>query len=183
MIYWQIFVAFLRFGLMSFGGMLGVLPELERTLVVQHHWITHNQFVQAFVVGQFVPGPNMAMCPLVGYEIAGVAGWAVAFVGIYSVPFTIMGVAYTLYRGWKKHDWVRRVETSLRPLVFGLILASAVLLFWEQAGPRPLLATVVCLAGWYLNSAWRVGAMTVMFGTGFVWWILTLGWPLIRAAL
>ncbi|NUM89597.1 MAG: chromate transporter, partial [Bdellovibrionales bacterium] len=61
----DIFLVFFRLSLLSFGGVFGVLPELERMVVVEQGWLTSEKFLQAYVVGQFVPGPNMAMCPLV----------------------------------------------------------------------------------------------------------------------
>ena len=59
-------------------------------------FITPEGFVQAFVLGQVVPGPNMAMCPVIGWHVAGLAGAVVAFVGIYSGPVAIMGGAYAV---------------------------------------------------------------------------------------
>lgn len=171
MIYVQIFGVFFYFGLISFGGVYGVLPQLEGSLVGQHHWVTHEQFISAFVVGQLVPGPNMAMAPMVGYQIARFPGWAAAFAGIYSVPLLITGLAYAIYGGLRHIDWVRRLEISLRPLVFGLILASATQLFWSQARGHALLAIAVTALGGVLYAHGRIGTLTTLFLLAGLWWV------------
>ena len=91
-----LFWIFFRLGLVSFGSVFAVLPELQRALVDQG-FVTPEGFLQAFVLGQVVPGPNMAMCAVIGWHVAGLAGALVAFVGIYSGPVAIMGAAYAMF--------------------------------------------------------------------------------------
>jgi chromate transport protein ChrA len=129
----QIFFCFFRISLLSFGGIFGVLPELERDMVHAHHWITHDQFIQAYVTAQFVPGPNMVMCPLLGYQIGGWSGMVAGFLGIYLAPVFLMGAAYAIYRRYREVEKVRRLELALRPLVLGMLGASALRLWWEQS--------------------------------------------------
>ena len=115
-----LFWIFFRLGLVSFGSVFAVLPELQRALVDQG-LITPEGFVQAFVLGQVVPGPAMAMCAVIGWKVAGLAGALVAFVGIYSGPVAIMGGAYAVYHRWRDVTWVRRLELAVRPVVLGLL--------------------------------------------------------------
>ncbi len=163
-----LFWIFFRLGLVSFGSVFAVLPELQRELVDQG-FITPEGFVQAFVLGQVVPGPNMAMCSVIGWHVAGLAGAVVAFVGIYSGPVAIMGAAYAVYNRWRNVTWVRRLELAMRPVVLGLLAASAVLLMWTTAGTQHLLALAVAVVIAALAVTTRLSALTLLFVGGAAW--------------
>jgi chromate transporter len=163
-----LFWIFFRLGLVSFGSVFAVLPELQRALVEQG-FITPEGFVQAFVLGQVVPGPNMAMCAVIGWHVAGLAGAVVAFVGIYSGPVAIMGAAYAVYHRWRDVTWVRRLELAVRPVVLGLLAASAVSLLWTAAGKHHLLALVVAGIVGLLAVPTRLGALALLFVGGLAW--------------
>lgn len=173
----EIFLVFFRVGLISFGGVFGVLPELERLLVTEHHWITHEQFIQAFVVGQFVPGPNMAMCSLIGYWIRGWPGFLSAFIGIYLAPIVVMGAAYALFTRYRKIEWVHRAEVALRPLVVGLISASAAQIWWNQsvvagipAGWTRGAALTLCSGVLIIQARRWLHPLLLILASGCLWW-------------
>lgn len=170
-----LFWIFFRLGLVSFGSVFAVLPELQRSLV-DAGLITPEGFLQAFVLGQVVPGPAMAMCTVIGWRVAGLAGAVVAFVGIYSGPVAIMGGAYAVYHRWRNVTWVRRLELAVRPVVLGLLAASAARLLWTTAGAQHLLALVVALAVGVLAVTTRLGPLALIFAGG-------LGWLLARLVL
>ena len=163
-----LFWIFFRLGLVSFGSVFAVLPELQRALVDQG-LVTPEGFVQAFVLGQVVPGPNMAMCTVIGWHVAGLAGAVVAFVGIYSGPVAIMGAAYAVYHRWRKVTWVRRLELAVRPVVLGLLGASAVSLLWTAAGTQRLLALGVAIVVVVLALRARLDALALLFVGGVAW--------------
>ena len=41
-----------KIGLLAFGGSTGILPELERQVVQEQHWLTRQEFVDSFALGQ-----------------------------------------------------------------------------------------------------------------------------------
>ena len=171
-----LFWIFFRLGLVSFGSVFAVLPELQRALVDQG-LISPEGFVQAFVLGQVVPGPNMAMCAVIGWHVAGLAGAVVAFVGIYGGPVLIMGAGHAAYHRWREVTWVRRLELAMRPVVLGLLASSAMSLLWTTAGPRRLLALGVAAVVLGVAVRTRLGALALLFVGGAAWslgaWLLS----------
>jgi chromate transporter len=163
-----LFWIFFRVGLVSFGGVFSVLPELQRELV-DGGLITPDGFVQAFVLGQVVPGPNMAMCTVIGWHVYGLAGAVVAFVAIYSGPVAMMGTAYAVYHRWRDVTWVRRLELAMRPVVLGLLAASAASLMWTAAGTQHVLALVVAVGVGVLAVKTRLGALALLFVGAATW--------------
>ncbi len=170
----EIFWIFLRLGLVSFGGVFGVLPELERQIVFERHWMDSQQFVQAYVLGQFVPGPNMAMCAILGYWVNGIGGAIAAFLGIYSGPTILMAGAYALYRRWRNNDSVKRAERAVRPVILGLLLASLARLWWIQASVEGVIGGIaslllIALGIWVYYRDWLRG-LPLLFVSGALWY-------------
>lgn len=163
-----LFWIFFRLGLVSFGGVFSVLPELQRALV-DGGYVTPEGFVQAFVLGQVVPGPNMAMCIVIGWHVAGPGGALVAFLGIYSGPVAMMGAAYAAYHRWRAITWVRRFELAMRPVVLGLLAASAASLMWTAAGAEHVLAVAVAVLVGALAAKTRLGALSLLFVGAAAW--------------
>ena len=56
--------------LISVGGMPSVMPELQRLVVHGKGWLTPDEFIQAFAVGQAAPGPNILIASLIGWKVA-----------------------------------------------------------------------------------------------------------------
>lgn len=129
----QIYLEFLHMSLLSFGSLIGVMPEMERIFVTKYHWIETKEFYQTYAIGQFLPGPNMAMCPVLGFKIGGIAGSIAAYLGIITGPVLLMGITYLAMEKWKGNPKLQRLDQSLRPIVFGLSLAGILKIFWIQA--------------------------------------------------
>jgi chromate transporter len=163
-----LFWIFFRVGLVSFGGVYAILPELQHALV-DGGLVTPEGFVQAFVLGQVVPGPNMAMCMVIGWHVAGPAGALVAFLGIYSGPVAMMGAAYAVYHRWRDIIWVRRLELAMRPVVLGLLSASAASLMWTASGTHHVLAIGVAVLVGVLAARTRLSALSLLFAGAVAW--------------
>jgi len=128
----QIFWVFFKISLMSVGGVFGMMPELERMVVFQHQWMSSEQFIQAYVIAQFVPGPTMAFCPIIGYLVNGWSGFTAGFLGIYLAPTVIVMAIYRGYSRIKTLSWVKKIELSIRPIIIGLLIASTIRLWIIQ---------------------------------------------------
>ena len=182
-VYLQIFWVFFKISLLSFGGVFGVLPELERMVVTEHNWITSDRFIQSYVISSFVPGPNMAMCALIGYWVAGAMGFVAGFVGIYAGPMLVMGFVERFFEKRKSFEWVKKFERALYPLVLGLMLSAGLRYWYTQTtnvsaglglaqNALPLsVSLVISIVGTYVYVRNYLGSMSLLFVTGGVWWL------------
>ena len=55
-IYFELFFAFLKTGLFTFGGGYAMLPILKEEIVLKHKWLTEEEIVNYFSIGQCTPG-------------------------------------------------------------------------------------------------------------------------------
>jgi chromate transporter len=161
------------FGLLSLlavGGGLSVLPEMKRLTVLDAHWLTGDQFVDLYSLGQMAPGPNMNMVLLIGLQAAGVAGAAIAWLGFF-LPSSVL--ALVAGRGWQRLSgwpWRESIRRGLAPVTIGLMTAGVIslarsALLDARAIGLAVLAGAVLLPG-------RVNPVLVIAACGAAGWFI-----------
>jgi chromate transporter len=121
----------LEFGALSFiavGGGMAVLPEMQRIVVDAHGWMTAETFADLFALAQAAPGPNVLVVSLLGWQVAGLAGAAVATVAM-TVPTSVL--TYWIAGAWERFRdarWRKAIQRGLAPVTVGLMLAAAYLI-------------------------------------------------------
>ena len=71
-----LFLHFLTLSLLSIGGAMSTAPEMHRYLVVERGWLGEADFTTAIALAQAAPGPNVLFVPVLGFQVAGLAGAA-----------------------------------------------------------------------------------------------------------
>ena len=163
---------FLWLSLLCVGGGVGVIPELQRQVVVNHQWVTAREFVDGYTLAQLTPGPNMLIAAFVGYRAHGLPGALVATVAMFLPTSLVTVIVADRWQRWRDHRWAAAAERALAPvgmglmaagvytlahsalhdaLTIGLALATAAALAARWA--PPMLAVVVAgVIGWFLGA-------------------------------
>lgn len=82
----QLFVVFLKIGLLSFGGPAAQIALMHRMLVEEHGWLTEKQFLNALSFCMLLPGPEaMQLATYAGWRLHGRIGGLVAG-GLFVLP-------------------------------------------------------------------------------------------------
>jgi chromate transporter len=121
----------LDFGLLSLiavGGGMAVLPEMQRIVVDTHGWMSAATFANLFALAQAAPGPNVLVVSLLGWQVAGLAGAAVATTAM-TVPTSVL--TYAIARVWERFRdarWRKAIQRGLTPVTIGLMLGAAYLI-------------------------------------------------------
>ena len=114
------YVAFL-----TVGGGMAAFPELKTLTVDVHKWLTLQQLIHLYSVGQMAPGPKMMMVVPIGEWVAGLAGAVVvllAFFGPTAVLTLIVGRVWNRLAQWR---WRTSIQKGLAPVSIGLLLAGS----------------------------------------------------------
>src|SRR5712692_9404906 len=69
-----IFGYFAGAALFVFGSGLAIVPFLHGGVVLQYHWLTERQFLDAVAVSMITPGPVVITVAFIGYLVAGPLG-------------------------------------------------------------------------------------------------------------
>ena len=141
-----VFVVFARLGLLSFGA--GNLAEMERQLVQVHHWITPEQFLHGYTLGQFAPGPNVLAVYFYGHAHLGLLGGLSALAGFFVPSALLAALCSRLWHKLGHHPWLKACRNALLPFGGGVLLAVLLVLFRGAiTGPLPFLIAAVAFLG------------------------------------
>jgi chromate transporter len=147
--WWALFGHFLIFSLLSIGGAVTVIPDMQRVLVEKMQLLDAAQFNASIALAQASPGPNVLFVAVMGFQAAGLAGAATTLLGIL-LPSTTLALAAARW-AYRRAHWrgVRAFTAGMAPLVIGLMCATAWLLVQQTPGWRPLsLATSAAILVW-----------------------------------
>src|SRR5580693_580881 len=160
----EVFAAFLRLGLTSFGGPIAHLGYFHEEFVVCRKWLDEKTYVDLVALSQFLPGPASSKVGIaIGLSRAGYLGALVAWAG-FTVPSAIglvlfgYGVAAlhnALHGGWLHGLMVAAVA----------VVAQAVLTMMRSLTPdreRATLAVTAAALVLAVPSSWgQIGAIVL----------------------
>ncbi len=122
----EILIAFASLSFLAVGGAPGMIPELHRVVVENHHWVTDAEFAKLFALSQTAPGPNLLIISLIGWRLAGLLGLLAATAGAI-VPSSILAfIVGRLMERVAKASWYPYLKGAIPPVVVGLLLSSGV---------------------------------------------------------
>jgi chromate transporter len=163
---------FLRIGSVTFGGGLVMAPLIESEVVNTHHWLTHQEFADAFALGQITPGPVLITATFVGYRVAGTLGALVATLSIFLPAFLMTIAAASSLRRFRDNEQVQSFLRGVAPAVVGLLVAAALSMgragIHSWVGISIMLLSIVTLIRFRPNPFW------VIFGAGAIRFVVGL---------
>jgi len=157
---------FLRIGTVTFGGGLVMAPLIESEVVDTHHWLTHQEFADAFALGQITPGPVLITATFVGYRVAGTLGALVATVSIFLPAFLLTIAAASSLRRFRNNEQVQSFLRGVSPAVVGLLVAAA--LSMGRAGIHSWVGIAIMLLAIFTLIRYRPNPFWVLFGAGML---------------
>lgn len=97
---YEVFDAFLRLGLTSFGGPIAHIGYFRREFVERRKWVNESQFAQLLAMCQFLPGPASSQMGFsLGLMRAGWLGSIAAFVA-FTLPSAFLLLLFAQFAGF-----------------------------------------------------------------------------------
>ncbi len=82
-----LFLTFLKLGALVYGSGYTLLAFIRDDFVLNLHWLTEQQALDAISIGQVTPGPVFTTATFIGYLVLGWQGALVATLGIFLPSF------------------------------------------------------------------------------------------------
>lgn len=124
MIYFNLFLGFLKVGLFAFGGAYGAIP-LIRDVVLSYGWLTDEALSNMIAVSESTPGPIMVnLATYVGASQAGVIGAVLATLAVVLPSFAIILILMAVLKNALKNAYVQAALRGIKPAVIGIVLAT-----------------------------------------------------------
>jgi len=169
----EVFIAFLKLGLTSFGGPIAHIGYFRTEFVIRRRWIDEDQFGQLMAISQFLPGPASSQLGFsLGLLRAGWLGGLAAFLA-FTLPSAILLVAFAAALPLLSGPVGQAAVHGLK-LVACAVVAEAVLGMSGKLCPdasRKMLAVLATAALLLTGSAMAqlsVVALAAMFGALFL---------------
>ncbi len=158
----RLFLVFLEIGSILYGSGYVLLAFLETNLVDDLGWLTNQQLLDAVTVGQVTPGPVFTTATFVGWQIDGIAGAAVATIGIFLPAFVFVAFLGPIVRWMQRNASARAFLRGVTVASLGLMAGVLVILARDAfSDVFTVLLGVVALAlllRTKINSAWLIAA-------------------------
>ena len=137
-----IYILFIKYGLLSFGGGYVLVMLFIHDLVDKYQLLTSGEFANLLAIAQMTPGPiGINSATYVGYtavlnsgspEWLAVMGSVVASLAVMLPSVILMLVVSRFFVKHSKNRNVEAVFKALRPTVVGLIASAALLLMTKE---------------------------------------------------
>lgn len=129
----EIFTVAFRVGLFTFGGGYAMLPILQREVVESRGWVSDEEVLDYYAIGQCLPGIIMVNTMIfVGNKRRGKAGGIAAALGTVCPALIIITLIAALLTNFADVPAVKNAFAGIRVCVVVLILNSIIKL-WKSS--------------------------------------------------
>ena len=163
----RLFVAFFKVGLFTFGGGYAMLPMLQREVEERHGWVTEEEILDYYAIGQCTPGViAVNTATFVGTKIAGAMGGAVATLAVVLPSVIIITMISMVLNNFAQYAVVQHAFGGIRVAVAALIVSSVWKLYRKGVkgalGNGIFAASLVLVALFNVSPVWIVLACVII---------------------
>ncbi len=161
----KLFLRFLRFGSLAWGGPVAQIAMLRQELVEEERWISSAQFNRVLAVYQILPGPEAhELCVYFGMRSRGRLGGVVAGLGFMLPGFVLMfALSWAYVRYGLKTEGVQAVFAAVQVAVAALIV-RAVFRIGGHVVTDQWLWSIAILATWAQLAGVHFGFILALSG-------------------
>jgi len=170
-LFFQILLFFTKASLFVFGSGLAIVPFLHGGIVLERHWLTEQQFIDAVAVAMITPGPVVITVGFIGYIVYGWSGAVAAALGVFLPVYLVVVIAGPFYKKFAGNPQLRAFVQGVTAAATGaiagativlarrsvmdvptiLIAVISLLLLFKWKIPEPLLISAAAIAGLLLH--------------------------------
>jgi chromate transporter len=163
----EVFAAFLKLGLTSFGGPIAHLGYFRREFVERRNWVGESQYAQLLALCQFLPGPASSQLGFgLGLLRAGWPGACAAFIA-FTLPSALLLFAFAALLP-KISGTAGAAAIHGLKLVALAVVAQAVLGMTRQLCPDAVRATIAALGAAVILLSGEAWAQLVVVALGAI---------------
>ena len=174
---WDLFITFLKIGLLSIGGGYAIIPLIQEQVVEKSGWISLKMFTDIITISQMTPGPlAVNTSTFVGLQIGGIPGALAATIGCVLCGVIISLFLYRFFQTHQKSKYVSEMLNGLKSASLGLIISAAITIITLtvcdsnhlESANLSLNRTAICLLllFLYILRKWKVNPIFIMVASG-----------------
>ena len=157
----ELYLTFAKLGLFTFGGGYAMLPLLEREVVEDKKWATHEEILDYYAIGQSTPGiiaiNTSTFC---GYKVGGNIGGVVASLGFITPSIIIISTIAKFLKSFSHLAVIQHAFVGIRIAVCALVFYSVIKMVKKDANTALkfaiFLLTFLAIAFLSISPIWLV---------------------------
>ena len=162
-ILFQLYFAFAKVGSVTFGGGLAMMPMLQKELGEKRGWITDDDLIDYYAIGQSTPGiVAVNVATFVGFKQAGVLGGIFATLGIVTPSLVIIMILATLISSIEEYPLVQKALKGVNVAVAALL--SKVAYDFSKKILKNIFAIFIALLSFFLVGILKVQSFYIILG-------------------
>jgi chromate transporter len=163
----QILGFFAYAGSFVFGSGLAIVPFLHGGVVLEHHWLTEQQFLDAVAVALITPGPVVITTGFIGYLVAGLTGACVAAGGTFLPAFLFTVIPAPYFHRYGSRPWLAAIVIGVTAGATGAILGAVVVL--ARHSVVDLTTALIALGAFALTWVrWKIPEPAIVLIAGII---------------
>ena len=129
----QLYTAWFKMGLFTFGGGYAMLPMIQKEVIEKYHWASEDEIMDYYAIGQCTPGViAVNTATFVGYYQKGVIGGIAATLGVISPSFIIIGLIASLISNFADLEIVQHALMGINVAVC-MLMVNAIMNLWKKS--------------------------------------------------
>jgi chromate transporter len=160
---------FAYLSLLTVGGGMAAFPEMKILTVDVHQWLTFQQLVHFYSVGQMAPGPNMMMIVGIGLWAGGTLGALCVLVAFFGPTAVLAFIVGRLWDKLEKWPWRTSIQQGLAPVSIGLLLAGCFTM--AKAAIFGLETAAIAVGVLLILLQYKINPALLVLGGAVVGWI------------
>lgn len=156
----KISLVFSGISLSLFGGGYVMIPIMQSLLVNNLHWVTATEFLDCIAFSQLTPGPILVSSVFIGYKLTGVTGALTALAATFAPSALLMIMVSKIFAVHKSDKWLKNSMAGIKPVVVGLIIASAFKLL--RSVPLNWGMVIVCAVTFFISLKYKISPVYII---------------------
>ncbi len=123
----ELYLAFVKIGTFTFGGGLAMMPIMQRELIEKRGWVTEEELIDYFAIGQSTPGIiAVNVATFVGYKRLGWFGGIIGTLGVVTPSWVIIMILAGAISSVDKYPMARKALHGINVAVAALLTSVIV---------------------------------------------------------
>ena len=163
----QLFLTFMKIGVVTFGGGYAMIPIIENEIAEKKGWISGDDLLEVVAISETTPGP-IAICAatFIGWHVAGVFGAFCATFGVVLPSFVIIYLISLFLRACEEIRVIQYAFFGIRAGVLALLIKAVISMF--KKAPKNIVAYLIMAASFATVAFFSLNVIIVIVSAAVI---------------
>ncbi len=169
----ELYLAFLKIGAFTFGGGLAMMPIMQRELIEKRGWLTDEELIDYFAIGQSTPGIiAVNVATFVGYKRLGVLGGIIGTLGVVTPSWVIIMILAGAISSVDKYPVAQKALKGINVAVAALL--TSVIVKFSKKTIKSVWNAVLMLTAFALIYFFKVQSVWIIIASLVIGCLITM---------